>query len=163
MALSAGRWFTVIELVETSGKRTTKRFEQSAPADAAAALAAATALATDMAAVSDAVVSAYHCYQEYVEDSLSLPASAELQNQAILQFSIDGEPTKSGRVVIPAPKDSLFAASSGPNYDIIDTTDSDVIAFAANWLLDDLYYLSDGETADALLGGKRRHVKATSS
>jgi len=163
MALTAGRWFTVIELAETSNKRTTKRFEQSAPADYAAALASATALATDIAAVSDAVVTKYYPYQEYVEDALSLPASAELQNQAVLQFSIEDEPTKTGKVVIPAPKASIFAAAEGPNYDVVDVADADVIAFRNNFTSEALYYVSDGEQAEDLLGGKRRHVAHSST
>ena len=163
MSLTAGRWFTVITLVETSGKKTQKRFEQSAPADDAAARAAALALATDIAAVSDAVVSAYHCYQEFVEDALSLPSSAELQNQAVLVVGIEDEPTKSAQIVIPAPKDSIFVASTGSGYDILDTTDSDVIAFFANFDSEALYYVSDGEQADGLVGGRRRHSASSSS
>lgn len=163
MALTADRWFTVIKLVETSGKSTTMRVEQSAPIDDAAARAASLALVTDLAAVTNCAIAAYYTYQEFVEDAFSLPSGAEIQNQALLQFSIDDEPTKTGTVRIPAPVDGIFAAASGPNYDVVDITDTDLIAFAANWLLDDLYYLSDGETADALLGGHRRHMKATNT
>jgi len=163
MALTADRWFTVVELVETSGKKTRKRFEQSAPADDTAARAAALALVTDLAAITDAVVASYHTYQEFVEDALSLPASAELQNQAVIQLSIDDEPTKSATVIVPAPKDAIFAGATGPNYDILDVADTDLIAFVANFTTEALYYVSDGEQAETLLGGKRRHVRASSS
>lgn len=163
MALTADRWFTVVEFVETSGKKSQRRYEQSAPADDAAARASAAALVADLAAVTDAEISAYHTYQEFVEDALTLPSAAELQNQVVMNFSIDDAPTKSATVIVPAPKQSIFAGATGPNYDILDTTDSDVIALAANFTTEELFYVSDGEQADALLGGKRRHTRSPSS
>lgn len=163
MALTAGRWFTVFELVETSGKRTRKRFEQSAPLDDTAARASAAAMATDLAAVTNAEIASYYTYQEFVEDALVLPTGAELQNQAILTCGIEDAPTKSGTIVIPAPVDGIFVDSSGAGYDVVDTTDADLLAFFANFDSEALFYVSDGEQADGLIGGRRRHVKSTSS
>lgn len=121
------------------------------------------AIVADLAAVTDAVVSAYYTYQEFVEDALSLPAAAELQNQAILQCGIEDQATKSATIVIPAPKDSIFVAGTGAGYDIVDTTDADVVAFFANFDSETLFYVSDGEQADGLVGGRRRHTAAVSS
>lgn len=163
MALVAGRWFSCYELKETSGKSTVFRVEQSAPADDAAARASAAALATDLAAVTNSVLAKYWTYQEFVENALALPASAENQNRAILVFSIDGQPTKSGKVRIPAVKAACMAATTGKNYDIIDVVDEDVVAFAANFTSEALFYLSDGEQADALLGGGRSHTASSDS
>jgi len=163
MAFVAGRWFTVIKFMETSRKVTTRRYEQSAPADYAAAQTAALALVTDFAAVTDAEILSYHVYQENDEDTVVVPSAAEIQNEALLSFSIISSPNKFGTVAIPAAKASIFSGATGPQYDIVDIEDSNVAAFADNWLLDDLYWLSDGETADALEGGKRRHRKSASS
>jgi len=159
MALAAGRWYTVIELADTGNQRTTMRFEQSAPADAAAALAAGTALATDMAAVSDAVIAKYFVYQVYEEDAFALPAAAQIENQALITLSIDDEPSKVGTIRIPAPTIDIFAGATGPNSNIVDGTDADVIALVANWVSEDLYYVSDGEQAEAFISGHRRHMK----
>jgi hypothetical protein len=156
MALTADRWFTVYELKETSGKSTTLRFEQSAPADDAAARASAAALATDLAAITNAKISKYFTYQEFVEDSFTLPTGAENQNQALLILSIDGAPTKSAKIRVPAAVDGIFAAETGANYDVVDVNDSDLGAFVANFTTEALFYVSDGEQADSLLSGHRR-------
>ena len=163
MALTASRWFTVYELAETSGKVTRLRFEQSAPADDAAARASAAAMATDLAAVTNSTIKKYFTYQEFVEDAYSHPAGAENQNQAILILSIEDEPTKTARVRIPAAVDGVFAAASGENYDVIDVNDVDLLAFVANFTTEELFYVSDGEQADSLLKGHRRTLGSPSS
>ena len=160
MTLDAGRWYTRFELVDTGGKRTSRTYEQSAPADDAAARAAALALATDLAAVTDCVISKYYSFQVFEETSFSLPSGAELEMQAVVSMTIDSEPFKSGMLTIPAPVDGIFVDSTGPNYDVVDTTDADLVAFMANWVTEDLYYISDGEQADSVLGGHRRHIKS---
>lgn len=156
MALTADRWFTVVELVETSGKKTTLRFEQSAPADDTAARASATALVTDLAAITNSVISRYYTYQEFTEDAFSLPSGAENQNQALLILGIDGAPTKSATLRVPAAVDGIFAASSGANYDVVDVNDTDLAAFVANFTTEALFYVSDGEQADDIQSGHRR-------
>lgn len=163
MALTAGRWFSVFKLTETSGKSTMLRFEQSAPADDAAARASAAAMATDLAAVTNCNIESYYTYQEFLEDAFSLPASAELENEALLQLTIEDAPTKTATVRIPAPVDGIFTAATGPNYDVVDITDADLIAFAANFVTEDLFYVSDGEQAETLVGGHRRHKKSSRS
>jgi hypothetical protein len=156
MGLSADRWFTVVELVETSGKKTTLRFEQSAPVDDTAARASSAALVTDLAAITNSAISKYYTYQEFVEDSFSLPSGAENQNQALLVLSIDGAPTKSAKLRVPAAVDGIFAATEGENYDVVDVNDADLLAFIANFTTEALFYVSDGEQADSLLKGHRR-------
>lgn len=163
MALTAGRWFTVYVLAETSGKTTNLRYEQSAPADDAAARAAAVAMATDLAAVTNCVIKSYFTYQEFLEDDFDFPASAELENEALVQLTIEDKPTKSATVRIPSPVDGIFTSSTGPNFDVIDITDADLVAFIANFITEDLFYVSDGEQAETLVGGHRRHKKSTRS
>src|SRR4030042_6275742 len=163
MALGAGRWFTCYELKETSGKSTVLRVEQSAPADDAAARASAAALATDLAAVTNSAIAKYWTYQEFTEGALTLAAAAENQNRAILLFSISGQPTKSGKVRIPAVKAECMAAATGINYDIVDVADAAIIAFRNNFKSEALFYVSDGEQADTLLGGHRSTTASSSS
>lgn len=156
MALTAGRWFTIVELTETSGKKTTMRFEQSAPADDTAARAASLALVTDLAAVTNSAISKYYTYQEFLEDAFTLPTGAENQNQALLVLRIQDAPTKSGKIRIPAAADGIFADDDGENYDIVDTADGDLNAFVANFTTEALFYVSDGEQAESLIKGHRR-------
>lgn len=161
MALTAGSWYTVFELVDTGGKVVTRRYEQSAPADDAAARASALAMATDLAAVTNAKIKSYHTYQVFEEDALTLPTAAEVEMQALITVGIDGKPLKSASITIPAPVDGIFVASSGSNYDVVDGTDTDLAAFLANFDSEALFYVSDGEQMDGFKKGVRRHVKSS--
>lgn len=163
MALTAGRWFTVYTLAETSGRVTTVKYEQSAPADDTAARASAAAMATDLGAVTNCTIKSYYTYQLFEEDAFALPASAEIENEALLQVTIEDEATKTGTLRIPSPVDGIFSGATGPSYDVVDTTDTDLIAFVANFITEDLFYVSDGEQAETLVGGHRRHRKSARS
>jgi len=162
MALVAGRWWVVYDLVESSGKNCTKRFEIGNPADYAAAVAAEAALRPDFVAVTDMAIRSMHLYEEYVEAALAYPASTEKENQALLSFEISGMPNKTATMAIPGAKADIFVAATGPNRDIIDTADAAVIAFVANFT-SGVFYVSDGEQAENLIGGVRRHVKNSGS
>lgn len=168
MALTGGRWFVVYDLIESSGKNTVRRYELNAPADYAAAVAAEAAFRTDLLGVTDCAIRSYHVYQEFVEDALAYPSGVEKENEALLSFEITDNPAKTATLSIPGAKDTIFVAATGPNRDIIDTADAAVVAFVANFQPvavggTGLMLLSDGETADNLIGGKRRHVKRATS
>ena len=163
MTLTAARWFSTYVLKETSGKSTQRTYEQSTPADDAAARVSAAAMATDLQAVTDSVISAYWTYQMFEEDTLVLPAAAENQNQALLSCGVDNYPAKTAKLTIPAPKKAIMVAETGTGFDVVDTVDAEVVAFFANFDSEALFYVSDGEQADGLLGGKRRHVGSSNS
>jgi len=160
MALTASRWFSVFQLVDTGGKTVSRRWEQSAPADDAAARTSALALATDLAAVTNAKIKAYYTYQEFAEDALTLPAAAEVEMQAFINVGIEGEPLKNASITIPAPKDLCFAGQTGSNYDVVKGDVTEVAAFLANFDSEELFYVSDGEQMDGFKNGHRRHVKS---
>lgn len=159
MALVAGRWFVVYDLVESSGRSTLKRFELASPADYAAAVINEAAFRLDLSAVTDLVIKGYHIFQEFSENALVLPANVEMENQAVLAFQL-ANPNKTGSVAIPGAASDCFVDTSGANRDIVDTGATEVTNFASNFLAAGtaLMYLSDGEQAQALIGGKRRHV-----
>lgn len=158
MALVGGRWFVVYDLVESSGKSCLKRFEINAPADYAAAVAAEAALRPDFAAVTGMAIRSMHLYQEYVEASLAYPSGVEKENEALLALEISGAPNKTATIAIPGALDTIFVAATGPNRDIVDTADAAVVAFVANFT-SGVFSVSDGEQAENLIGGVRRHLK----
>jgi len=161
MALTAGRWYTSITLKDTGGKSSVLRYEQSAPADDAAARAASLALVTDLVAVTNAKVFAYHTYQVFEDDAWTLPAApAEVEMKAAIAVGVENYPTKTAVLYIPAPKDGIFVGASGSNYDIVDNTDADLIAYLANFDSEALFYVSDGEQMDGFKSGQRIHVKS---
>ena len=160
MAIVSGGWKLSVTVVDNGGDVTTRSFDLTSPDAATAATDSATVLAAFLA-LTDAVQVSHHYYEVFVNDSLAFPASGiENQNQALLDFLITDDPTKHATLSIPAPKPGIFLSTSGPSAEIIDTGDAAVIAFAALFIPGGEATLSDGETADALVGGHRRHVRS---
>jgi hypothetical protein len=158
----------VYDLVESSGKNTVRRYQINAPADYDAAVAAEAAFRTDLLACTDLAIRSYHVYQEFSENALAYPSGVEKENEALLSLEITDNPAKTATLSIPGAKDAIFVATTGPNRDVVDTADSAVVALVANFQPvgvggTGLMLLSDGETADNLIGGKRRHIANTKS
>jgi len=161
MALQAARWYTVFTLKDVGGNTFRRTYEQSAPADYAAALASQSALATDFAAISNCVIVKAATFQEYEEDTTFL-GTAEGENQALLTVGLEDKPLDSATINIPAPIDDIFVGTSGPNRNVVkDPGDStELAAFLANFDSEALFFISDGEQMDGFKKGKRIHKKS---
>lgn len=157
MALVADGFEVTVSLMDNGGDITRKTYQLTTtiPADA---IIDAGALVADLIAVTDATVLSFTVGQRYVEDAFAFPASGvENQNQALLVFQLADNPTKKATHSIPAPSPGIFVAASGPNAEVVDLADAAVIAYAANFLPGGIATLSDGESADALISGRRIH------
>jgi hypothetical protein len=161
MALVAGRWWVVYELKDQGGESTRRRFEMNAPADYAAAVVAENAFRLDLLAATDCVISSYFIYQEMVEDALVLPAGVQKENEAYLDLQLYGNPLKTGHLSIPGANANCFVDATGPGSNIVDIESDEIADFVDNFLQGGtaLMLLSDGEQAESVLKGTRRHVK----
>lgn len=167
MAIVVGRRFLVMELIDNGRNMTSRRFqivndEEDEDAELNASTAA-TAFVTAFMGTTDAALVSWHTYLEHVEDALAIPASGvQVEDTALLLFSIDGMPQKSATLSIPAPKPGIFVASAGDGANIVDTGDAAVIALRDAMLAnsDPLIYVSDGELVDSLISGRRVHRKS---
>ena len=161
MALAHAFFRLNVELAETSGKTTRKAYRLVA-ADAAAAATASGTILTRLQAVTDLKVKSYQIEDVFTDATFSLPIVAvQKENQAIITVGIDGQPTKSGTIVIPGPKAGVFVSTIGGGVDIVDTSAAIVTDYVAIFDTDNLALLSDGEVADVttFFAGRRRHVK----
>lgn len=169
MALGFANWKLVIKWVDSGGQNTTTTVDLLAD-DAAAITAvegAATAIIAAYNGASDGVILGYDLTKQYVEDALTLPATAQREMKAIINANLEDKPLDVGRIVVPMPNNGLFVAASGANNNIVDSGDA-----AVNALLD-LYkttggvaYLSDGDTVDdttPFRSGYRRHYASGKS
>lgn len=152
-----GKWLLSVKLIETSLKTTEKRYELTS-ADYAAAVIDAASVITKLEAVSDLEVVEYHFYEEHVEDTIVIPTAAQKENQALLSLRIAGNPLKNVTHAIPGASAGIFIAATGPDSDRVDTADTQLVAYAGMFMSGGECYISDGETADNLNGGHRRHV-----
>jgi len=167
MALVQSKWRVSVNFAETSGKTVRRTYE--APVANFASFAAfqtfLTTASTGFLAVlitlTDAVIASYQAEAVYIEDALSLPAAAENQNQALLSFKIDGDPTESGTLSIPAADPDIFISPTGEGHDIVQITDVQVQLFLSFFTGGELA-VSDDEYVDlATAKGRRRNVASS--
>lgn len=136
------------------------KFDPATVTSYALATTAMTDYLTDLAAVSAGVVKSYTITGRAIEDAYNRPtdSDAEWRDTAIVNVSIEDEPLKTGTLQIPMPKIGIFRASAGELMDEIDVTDTDLIAYVANWLAAGSLTISDGEKAGIVIyNGKRTH------
>jgi len=160
MALVSQGFTLVVTLADTGDNRTNRTYDlvEAAYADASTDAAALVAL---LAAITDAAIVGYSLQQKFLENAFALPGAAEVENQAFFAGKINGDPTDSAILSVPAPSAAIFTAASGPGYNIVDMGNTDVGAFIALFDTGGTAQLSDGETWDVTtVSGKRRHVKS---
>lgn len=160
MALTALTFGMTISFIDNGGNQVTREYMMSTSVatyvDAAAAAAAMVPLVN---ALTGATISQYRVFQVFEESAFVLPGDAGVQNenQASLTFMLAGAGSKKANLNIPAPIIGIFSASSGPNANIVDINDTDVVAFADQFLGANDFRLSDGEASSRLLTGHRVH------
>jgi len=160
MAFVTGGFEAVFELVDNGGDVTTKRYALTST-DAEGADTDTASIKAALLNVTDLVIKRFYNYELQVNDAFSYPASGvELQNQALLDMSIAGEPLKTATLTIPGPKAAIFVGSAGPSAEVVDPADAAVIAFVALFQADGECTLSDGETAGGLIQGRRIHRRS---
>jgi len=165
MTLVQRNWFLNIEAVDTGGNTTNRRFDLRATDTSGDASDVFTDVATIVAAfiaASDAVIKKYSVGVDYTENALTLPASAEVENNAQISAKLEGFPNKSAVFEIPAPKDTLFQQSTGPGYNQVDFADTAVANYVNLFKSTGVAYISDGESIVSQdIRGKRVHHKST--
>jgi len=160
MAMVSAGFKAVFELVDNGGDVATKTYDLVA-ANAADAATAVTAIAAAIAGVSDMVLRKRYFYEVFVNDAFAYPASGvEKQNQALLDLSIVDAPQKTATVTIPAPKPAIFVGTTGPQAEIVNGANSAVIAYVALFENGAQATVSDGETVEGFISGRRIHRKS---
>lgn len=168
MALVSDGYWLSVTLVDNGGNTSTKSYQMrqdaTDPADYGVALSSAAAVVASIVAISDAVVMGYQLEQKFAEDTLALPANGvQIENQAMLDFAIDGNPFKSATLTVPSPKIGIFAGASGVLADTVDVADAALVTFVNQFKGGALLFISDGEDADAtapLNSGRRIHRRS---
>lgn len=168
MALVHNRFEVVVSFTETSGKSVDRTYVAGAEITTLGELAAAWAVALPkVVAMSDSVISSYAFKEVFVEDALALPAAAENNNQALFTGKIQGDPTQSATVSVPAIKAALMVSPTGKGYDVVDMGDAIVLAFIRMFDSDQAagdWVISDGESwEETTVSGIRRNTKSNNS
>jgi len=155
MALVSAGYEMEVTFVD-GGNNTTNRRYRVRGANATDALANAQAHLALLSAASDGAVSNYSLRQMFREDAFSLPASTvQIEVNAQITTYIAGQGAKKASFDVPAPKSTLFVATSGANANIVDMSDQAVIDLHASFQSAGNVYISDLEDAGDSIKGVR--------
>ena len=146
-------FFLSVSLTDTQGDVSTLCYELRG-ADFATAQANASAIVTALAGVTGSTVSSTSLSFVQDEDTFAFPAGADNGVRARLTFQLANSVEKA-TLDIPAPQNTIFASTLGPNNNIVDILDAGVIAYAQLFQSGGQCFISDGEDSDFILRGKR--------
>lgn len=127
-----------------------------------AAFSAATQIVDAYRLVSDARIES--SLRAVHDDGGVTVAGGDATENALMNVYLDNVGSKIAQFYIKAPTAAIFSAASGPNYDVVDLTDADVIDFVLQ--LSQHAFISDGEQIDTTVNngmnsGKRVTKKYT--
>lgn len=164
MALVKQGYFLDVQLIDKGGNTTTRRFQYAIDDNANDITALVTAqndLLVALQNVTQCVVKQYSLIRFSINDGLVLPTGdgAEVEKHALITAPIHGIPNKSATIDIPAPENALFVGTSGPSWNVVDTTNAFLLAYLDLFTSGEgtqAFYVSDGELIDQVnLRGKR--------
>lgn len=161
MALVTKGWELSISLVDNGGNVSTLSWEANTAVvtDYTTAAAQRQNLITDLLAVTNSVIKGTRLSEVQYEDALVFPAqNIENENKASITYLIAGT-NEYGNLKIPAPKIGLFVASSGSSANIVNVSSNLVTDYAANFEVTGGWFVSDGQSLDSVLKGKRVSAK----
>jgi len=160
MAIVSAGWELLVSMIDNGGDSTTKTYDLTS-ADAAAAATDAAAVIAALDAVTDALITDYGYYEKMVQDTVTYPAAGvQIEDLALLEFDIVGDPTKKATITIPAPSQGIFLTTTGAGANVVDTADSALVTYRDLFRTDGKCTISDGEVANSLIKGRRIHRKS---
>jgi hypothetical protein len=162
MAIQSVGWFGSVKLLDEEGSVSNLEYDLDV-ADATEAAAAMAQIVTDLNAITDALVDGYRWGQKFAEDTRVYPDGVEVEKRALITAVINGSfPAKYVNLIVPAPSDGIFLASTGPNSKVVDPNDTALRTYLAHFGPTGDAFVSDGEriqdpTSAGAFTGKKSH------
>jgi len=155
MALSAGKWFTAITCIDSSGKKAIREYEHF-DTDYQWIPAAAVAIRERFELVSDCKVVQVQTSLVRVEESLTLPTVGFVEDVLVITAPVKDDARSQATVSIPAPKVGLFMSSTGVGRDQVNWAIDSYLKEYLRMFDQPYFLLSDGEQIDRVnLKGRR--------
>lgn len=161
MALVTQGWELSITVADNGANNSTLSWEANVAVvtDLATAQAARDALVTDLLAISDSIIVGTRLSEVQYEDAVAYPAAGvENENKASITYLIQ-DTNEKGNLQIPAPKIGAFVNTSGPSANIVNVAAAIVTAYCDNFRTTGGWYVSDGQSLQTVLKGKRISAK----
>ena len=162
MALVSDGFEMTVNLIDTSGSASVLTYVLTA-ADYATALTDGATIRAALDDMSNSTISGYRIVEKFIEDAFTLPANAENAIKAEINAFIAGQGTKKATFRVPAPAAAIFVDGSGEGYNIIDTGNTEVLAYTGLFITGGVATISDGESlvapaSNAINKGRRVSV-----
>lgn len=136
-------------LKDSAGDVATKRLKFN-PATVTTVAQAITALDNLIAALTPltkATLFSYSVVVKNVENAFTYPVGGvEVEDRALVVCPITDKPESTYTMDIPAPIDALFIAGSGPQRNIVNTTNAALLGYGAYFGATGSFVVSDGDT-----------------
>lgn len=159
MTMQLWYWSITITFMDVQGDRVSYQHEMQATSYTEATSDKAAIIAA-FEAVTDCEIVGYTLSEKWYEDTVvDPPSGTQRENTAELLLNPTDPLKPYPTVTIPGAKDSIMMGGSGPSNNIVDITDTDVLALVALFLADGELYVSDGETVTGIIAGERVHVR----
>ena len=127
--------------------------------DLVTAQASRDSLVADLKALSDSIVVGTRLSEVQYEDAVAYPpAGIENENKASITYLIQGTNDK-GNLQVPAPKIGAFVAPAGPSANIVNVAATIVTDYCDNFRTTGGWFVSDGQSLQTVLKGKRISAK----
>lgn len=167
MALVSTGYGLSVVLVDSGDNKAVLRYVLNS-ADAVTAATDAASIMTALNAITGAVISKYTLHHLYEENSFSWPAGGvNVEERATVTARLGTSPSKSHTLHIPAPVDALFVATSGPDRNRVDVTETtlqdyiDLFGSGAEAEISDGEYINTALANHGILEGKRTHRRSS--
>lgn len=157
MAFITAGYRATVTLMDTAGDKTVLPFELNSATIVAANIDLA-AIIGSLGVLSGGVIVSYSMQETYLNDAVTYPAAAEIENEAFFSGQIVGRPNRSGNFRIPAPVDAMFVGATGPNYNVVDMTYAPLITYMNFFDSTGPIKVSDGEylVIPSIVGKRRK-------
>ena len=163
MAFQAEGYALSVSVSDTSGSISTLEYDLQA-VDMATAETDATTIIGLLEDVTDSELIGYSVRHKYFEDTIALPADAENAIKASVTVQLKDTSAKAN-FRIPAPKDAIFTSATGSGYNVVDTDNTEVQAYAGMFLSTAQATIARGQFIATLptsvLAGKRVSVRSS--
>lgn len=161
MALVLQGWELSITLADNGANNTTLSWlaNTAVVTDYATAEAQRDFLITDLEAVTDSIIVGTRLSEVQYNNAVAYPvAGVENENKASVTYLIQGT-NKKGNLQIPAPIIGIFVNTSGPSANIVNVAAPLLTAYCDNFRTTGGWFVSDGESLQTILKGKRISAK----
>lgn len=166
MAIVSTGWEVTINLIDRGSNQTSRKYDLDPDIDTyAEAVAAKDDIVTALLGVTALAITSILVREKFEENALTIPTAsgAEASTHAEISGILNGYATKRATIDIPGPKDTLWVATTGPNFNVINTANTDVLLYAGLFnVVTNVALVSDGEqfASTPAYVGKRTHSKS---